>query len=333
MSHALSQGAVVTSDRCLSTDKTDSRSQQALYGKNLRSAPSFLETSSHSLSPSDAFPSRDEEAGGWEDEGVRRGEEEDQIEAESGVTDSSTHDTLGGRRRSSASPVIFTADPFVVSPPSLGPPDAAPHPVHPADRADTSTPTPGARGLLAQGLGAAPGYGAMGSKRVASTSSTSTAVGKTHPGQRALDGAAGIGPKDLGETTPLLSFKASQPVSPTSPREAKPTDEEDRDAARARRRSSVLRRLSVEARRRTTHGLRRLSEASRGDSTDGQTVSAPLSPSSTCVIARIAHAKLFNAVAVLLGIGVLSLPLAFAYAGWVAGTAMLMGFAWLTCHT
>jgi vesicular inhibitory amino acid transporter len=38
-------------------------------------------------------------------------------------------------------------------------------------------------------------------------------------------------------------------------------------------------------------------------------------------------------VAVLVGIGLLSLPLAFAYAGWIAGTIMLVGFAALTCHT
>ncbi|RSH87168.1 hypothetical protein EHS25_003659 [Saitozyma podzolica] len=43
--------------------------------------------------------------------------------------------------------------------------------------------------------------------------------------------------------------------------------------------------------------------------------------------------QLFNAVAVLVGIGLLSLPLAFAYAGWIAGTMMLVGFAALTCHT
>ncbi|WRT70941.1 uncharacterized protein IL334_007940 [Kwoniella shivajii] len=51
----------------------------------------------------------------------------------------------------------------------------------------------------------------------------------------------------------------------------------------------------------------------QGQSTDGQT--------------------LFNATAVLVGIGLLSMPLAFAYAGWVGGTVMLLGFGWLTCYT
>ncbi|WWC72826.1 uncharacterized protein I206_106790 [Kwoniella pini CBS 10737] len=50
-----------------------------------------------------------------------------------------------------------------------------------------------------------------------------------------------------------------------------------------------------------------------GQSTDGQT--------------------LFNATAVLVGIGLLSMPLAFAYAGWLGGVVMLLGFGWLTCHT
>ncbi|WWD07224.1 hypothetical protein V865_005321 [Kwoniella europaea PYCC6329] len=50
-----------------------------------------------------------------------------------------------------------------------------------------------------------------------------------------------------------------------------------------------------------------------GQSTDGQT--------------------LFNATAVLVGIGLLSMPLAFVYAGWIGGTVMLLSFGWLTCHT
>nr|ODO02128.1 hypothetical protein L204_00855 [Cryptococcus depauperatus CBS 7855] len=50
-----------------------------------------------------------------------------------------------------------------------------------------------------------------------------------------------------------------------------------------------------------------------GQSTDGQT--------------------LFNATAVLEGIEVLSMPLAFSYAGWILGTVLLIGFGWLVCYT
>ena len=47
----------------------------------------------------------------------------------------------------------------------------------------------------------------------------------------------------------------------------------------------------------------------------------------------MAHEQLFNAIAVLVGIGLLSLPLAFAYAGWIGGTILLFGFAFITCYT
>ncbi|WVN86056.1 uncharacterized protein L203_101214 [Cryptococcus depauperatus CBS 7841] len=50
-----------------------------------------------------------------------------------------------------------------------------------------------------------------------------------------------------------------------------------------------------------------------GQSTDGQT--------------------LFNATAVLVGIGLLSMPVAFSYAGWILGTVLLIGFGWLACYT
>lgn len=42
---------------------------------------------------------------------------------------------------------------------------------------------------------------------------------------------------------------------------------------------------------------------------------------------------LFNSIATLLGIGMLSEPLAFSYAGWGCGTLLLILYAWLTCYT
>ncbi|KAF9229485.1 hypothetical protein BS17DRAFT_688120 [Gyrodon lividus] len=42
---------------------------------------------------------------------------------------------------------------------------------------------------------------------------------------------------------------------------------------------------------------------------------------------------LFNCIAVLLGIGMLSEPLAFAYAGWFWGTALIIFFGVVTCYT
>lgn len=70
-----------------------------------------------------------------------------------------------------------------------------------------------------------------------------------------------------------------------------------------------------------------------GQSTEGQTVSLILSISLSHTKTRLFYLQLFNATAVLVGIGLLSLPLAFAYAGWIGGTIMLLGFGWLTCYT
>jgi vesicular inhibitory amino acid transporter len=44
-------------------------------------------------------------------------------------------------------------------------------------------------------------------------------------------------------------------------------------------------------------------------------------------------AQLFNSIAILLGIGMLSEPLAFAYAGWIGGTALLVFMGFLNCYT
>ncbi|KAG1755108.1 transmembrane amino acid transporter protein-domain-containing protein [Suillus paluster] len=42
---------------------------------------------------------------------------------------------------------------------------------------------------------------------------------------------------------------------------------------------------------------------------------------------------LFNSIAILLGIGMLSEPLAFAYAGWIGGTALIIFLGCLNCYT
>lgn len=42
---------------------------------------------------------------------------------------------------------------------------------------------------------------------------------------------------------------------------------------------------------------------------------------------------LFNAIAILLGIGMLSEPLAFAYAGWICGTLLIISYGFVTCYT
>ncbi|KII93498.1 hypothetical protein PLICRDRAFT_49538 [Plicaturopsis crispa FD-325 SS-3] len=42
---------------------------------------------------------------------------------------------------------------------------------------------------------------------------------------------------------------------------------------------------------------------------------------------------LFNSIAILLGIGMLSEPLAFAYAGWIGGTILIVFYGFITCYT
>ncbi|KAL0950969.1 hypothetical protein HGRIS_007717 [Hohenbuehelia grisea] len=42
---------------------------------------------------------------------------------------------------------------------------------------------------------------------------------------------------------------------------------------------------------------------------------------------------LFNSIAILLGIGMLSEPLAFSYAGWFAGTAIIAAYGFIACYT
>lgn len=75
----------------------------------------------------------------------------------------------------------------------------------------------------------------------------------------------------------------------------------------ARRGSIVNRRMSVSVKSIKGH------EVQLGRSTSGQTM--------------------FNAIAVLVGIGVLSEPLAFRYAGWIGGTVLLLAFGLVTNYT
>ncbi|KDR85164.1 hypothetical protein GALMADRAFT_233828 [Galerina marginata CBS 339.88] len=42
---------------------------------------------------------------------------------------------------------------------------------------------------------------------------------------------------------------------------------------------------------------------------------------------------LFNSIAILLGIGMLSEPLAFAYSGWVVGTLLIISYGFISCYT
>lgn len=57
-------------------------------------------------------------------------------------------------------------------------------------------------------------------------------------------------------------------------------------------------------------------------------LSVPLDP--TLILG---YFQLFNSIAILLGIGMLSEPLAFAYAGWICGTLLIIFYGFITCYT
>ncbi|KAI9638491.1 putative amino acid transporter [Dioszegia hungarica] len=117
------------------------------------------------------------------------------------------------------------------------------------------------------------------------------------------------------ESTPLLSANATvstpqklvfeETFAPDSVASRRPST-----IGRGRLAGAAGRRLSTD--RRSVRSRRSIA-VERGESTDGQT--------------------LFNCVAVLVGIGILSMPLALHYMGWILGTCVLVGFGALTCHT
>lgn len=318
----------------------DSRSQQRFNG-GLPSAPSFVDYQ-WSADDSDADPGT---PGEYDTESAWSGDEHDQ--------DSMTSDT-----------VFFPHDPVRASQErSIGPsggalalstvtereeeisPKSTPlaTPLLPAKRGGimslfsttppvlsssvgsngSQTPRPPVR-LLPDVEGASPQSSGNGS----SGSGSSNGAGNRYHAQR---GSLGVhpfpGPRDNSkdkvkdkDTTPPAADNAPLPTESTpllkpTPRRLSrstpkrqwgatdrlsPTVSSRRSSIAGGRRGSVVRRRS-----------RQLEHA--GESSDGQT--------------------LFNAVAVLVGIGLLSMPLAFSFAGWIGGTLMLVAFSYLTCHT
>jgi solute carrier family 32 (vesicular inhibitory amino acid transporter) len=67
-----------------------------------------------------------------------------------------------------------------------------------------------------------------------------------------------------------------------------------------------------------------------GQSTFSQTVSLVFI---LTMFAILTPDQLFNATGLLLGIGMLSEPLAFSYAGWICGTLLIVLYGSITCYT
>ncbi|KIK71192.1 hypothetical protein GYMLUDRAFT_235550 [Collybiopsis luxurians FD-317 M1] len=119
-----------------------------------------------------------------------------------------------------------------------------------------------------------------------------------------------VGP-DARESTPLLhskpSFRStSSRTRTTFPQTGGPSYGLHDPVDASHHPPPVLRRASTSSI--SGHG-----DYTRGQSTFGQT--------------------LFNSIAILLGIGMLSEPLAFAYAGWVTGTLLIILYGFMSCYT
>ncbi|EAU92886.2 amino acid transporter [Coprinopsis cinerea okayama7 len=113
------------------------------------------------------------------------------------------------------------------------------------------------------------------------------------------------------ESTPLLSQKSSsiqEQLSIHEPVKDHGILVQTQDPSHLAPPSSLRRRSSA-----ASHGSRSIHYSFGGRSTYGQT--------------------LFNSIAILLGIGMLSEPLAFAYAGWAAGTILIILYALISCYT
>ncbi|CAE6456113.1 unnamed protein product [Rhizoctonia solani] len=93
-----------------------------------------------------------------------------------------------------------------------------------------------------------------------------------------------------------------------------PTYSDNTNDSRGRPRGQALGSIaSPHTRRLSINRRKSVSRPPRGSSSYGQT--------------------LFNAIAILLGVGMLSEPLAFAYAGWIGGFVLIAFYGFLTCYT
>lgn len=137
-------------------------------------------------------------------------------------------------------------------------------------------------------------------------------------------------PRGSGERTPLLrkAVSFSGPVHPRHlPGDAKILSELDSGQA-----YQTIEHLDSPLIRSNSFGSAKQVPRHNygGKSTYSQTVSSPFH--------YLGHAvdrlfQLFNSIAILLGIGMLSEPLAFAYAGWIGGTILIIFYGFITCYT
>ncbi|GLB36321.1 putative transmembrane amino acid transporter protein [Lyophyllum shimeji] len=115
------------------------------------------------------------------------------------------------------------------------------------------------------------------------------------------------------ETTPLLRKAISFSAAPHPRRQSTPSAPTKPADVPFETVAEVVERPFLPRRRSSASSAKSGRYAYGGKSTFGQT--------------------LFNCIAMLLGIGMLSEPLAFAYAGWVTGTFLIITYGFVTCYT
>ncbi|OWZ29942.1 solute carrier family 32 (vesicular inhibitory amino acid transporter) [Cryptococcus neoformans c8] len=295
-----------------------SRSQQMHYGS--RSAPSFLDDSSFR---GDQFyvddHDEDQNHNDIYDTMERIGEDEFEGRDLSGIwadlnpagaisegNECGTREELGQdshiTRRSSEEPVLFLSDSMPISPIFQPQPSA-----NQGSTVNTLPPD---------------GVGSIQGPFLAAMRSPPLAPVLPHPGSRDksyyIEAGSSFSPRTpkrwnshTGDDSTPMETRDSTVLVPSSPQcLGKGKSAENRPLLDGRPTEGYA---SIQPQNETRRKSSRRKPSKGGQSTEGQT--------------------LFNATAVLVGIGLLSLPLAFAYAGWIGGTIMLLSFGWLTCYT
>ncbi|KAH0838448.1 transmembrane amino acid transporter protein-domain-containing protein [Lanmaoa asiatica] len=146
---------------------------------------------------------------------------------------------------------------------------------------------------------------------------------------------------DLGQNFP--SLQVSEAAFQRASTEGRPTPRQPIKAHRDRETTPLLRKaasFAVHSSNPTSASAGRMDYMSLSHPDNPNTVPQNATPvPSTTTVEHHYKGKstygqtLFNCIAVLLGIGMLSEPLAFAYAGWLWGTVLIIFFGVITCYT
>jgi hypothetical protein len=154
----------------------------------------------------------------------------------------------------------------------------------------------------------------------------------SHPGTRTPQGAF-VGDSDWDEDVPFIPTYSSlqQPVHAPSESRREVQAPASRGHGNVDEQSPLLSRVAEQSTApRHPPSSVPPNPSPNGQSTFSQTVSRSCLP----VLSNVyVFGQVFNATALLLGIGMLSEPLAFSYAGWICGTLLIVLYGIITCYT